>query len=64
MTTYILTQDVPHSPNGHDVAVWPKGMEMTGPTGASLHRQGKARIKPGRKPAVTKPSAPAEAKDE
>jgi hypothetical protein len=58
MTIYITTRPVKHSPNGWDVEPWPVGTEVAGVVGESLHRQGKARIKPGRKPASTKPAAP------
>lgn len=57
MTTYITTRPVKHSPDGINILVWPEGTEVTGPTGESLYRRGWARIKPGRKPAVTKPKA-------
>lgn len=61
---YITTKPVKHSPDGIRIVVWPVGTEVTGATGASLHKQGKARVKPGRKPAVRKPAAPVEAKVE
>lgn len=59
---YVTTKPVKHSPDGFNVIVWPVGTEVEGKTGESLERQGKAKLKPARKPSNAKVQKPSEAK--
>ena len=62
MTIYVTTKPVKVSPDGIRIEIMPVGTEVNGATGESLYQQGRARIKPGRKPVNTKPAAPVETK--